>query len=232
MSRNLRVRQKTLMPILCLAGVALNIAVNRFFVYYLGLPLFMDTIFTVAVTLIGGVFWGGLCGALSTIIGKTIWFSDWISYLFFLCSIATALVTWLFIRFFPSELNLSSEQTKYEKMLHTAGIEGRSGSLASPTKLAASMNRVIVLILLSFALCLAISVLGGLISGLILVINPHQIGERVLAGLISDTMSGGAVPVFLVEIFSRIPVNIIDRLIAAFGGYGAALVLKKAAVAS
>ena len=212
---------KIIMPVLCLAGVVLNIAVNRFFVYYLGMPLFMDTIFTVAVTLIGGVLWGALCGALSTIIGKTIWFSDFISYLFFLCSIATAFVTWLFIRFFPSELNLSSEQAKYEKMLHTAGIAGRSG------KLAASMNRVIVLLLLSFALCLVISVLGGLISGLILLINPSQIGERVLAGLLNDTMSGGAVPVFLAEILSRIPVNIIDRLIAAFAGFGIALLLKK-----
>ena len=213
--------KKTLMPVLCLAGVALNIAVNRFFVYYLGLPLFMDTIFTVSVTLIGGPFWGATCGALSTIIGKTIWFSDWISYLFFICSIATALITWLFIRFFPSELDLSSEQAKYEKMIATAGIGSKSG------KLAQSMNRVIVLLLLSFALCLVISVLGGLISGLILLINPSQIGERVLAGLLSDTMSGGAVPIFLAEILSRIPVNIIDRLIAAFGGYGAAVVFRR-----
>ncbi|MDR1802644.1 MAG: hypothetical protein LBQ94_03475 [Treponema sp.] len=213
--------KKILMPVLCLAGVALNIAINRFFVYYLGLPLFMDTIFTVTVTLIGGPFWGALCGALSTIIGKTIWFSNWISYLFFLCSIATALITWLFIRLFPSELNLSSEQAKYEKMLLTAGIAGRSG------KLAQSMNRVIVLLLLSFALCLAISILGGLISGLILLVNPSQIGERVLAGLLSDTMSGGAVPVFLAEILSRIPVNIIDRLIAAFGGYGVAVIFRR-----
>jgi hypothetical protein len=223
--------KKILMSVLCLAGVALNIAVNRLFVYYLNLPLFMDTIFTVTVTLIGGPFWGALCGALSTLIGKTIWFSDWISYLFFLCSIATALVTWLFVRFFPSELDLSSEHAKYEKMIATAGITGRSG-FASPTKLAASMNRVIVLLLLSFTLCLVISVLGGIISGLILLINPSQIGERVLAGILSDTMSGGAVPIFLVEILSRIPVNIIDRLIAAFGGYGAALLLKKVTVTS
>ena len=154
---------KIIMPVICLAGVALNIAANRFFVYYLGLPLFMNTIFTVTVTLIGGPFWGALCGALSTIIGKTIWFSDWISYLFFICSIATALVTWFFIRFFPRELNLSSEQANYEKMIATAGIAGRSG-FASPSKLAASMNRVIVLLLLSFALCLVISILGGFIG--------------------------------------------------------------------
>jgi hypothetical protein len=216
--------KKVLMPVLCLAGVALNIGVNRFFVYYLGMPLFMDTIFTVAVTLVGGVFWGAVCGALSTIIGKTIWFSDFLSYLFFLCSIATAFITWFFVRFFPGEIDLSSEQANYEKMIVTAGIGGRSG------KFAQYMNRVIVLILLSFALCMIISVLGGLISTLILFVNPSQVGERVLAGLLSDTMSGGAVPVFLAEILSRIPVNIIDRLIAAFGGYGVAVVVKKVTV--
>ena len=106
-------------------------------------------------------------------------------------------------------------------MIATAGIGSRSGNLAK------SMDRVIVLLLLSFALCLVVSVLGGLISGLILLINPSQIGERVLAGLLSDTMSGGAVPVFLAEILSRIPVNIIDRLIAAFGGFGAAVVFRR-----
>jgi hypothetical protein len=215
--------KKILMPVLCLAGVVLNIAVNRFFVYYLGLPLFMDTIFTVTVTLIGGPFWGAICGALSTIIGKTIWFSDWISYLFFLCNIVTAFMTWLFIRFFPSELDLSSEHAKYEKMIITAGIGVKSGNLAQ------SMNRVIVLLLLSFALCLVVSILGGLISALILFIDPSQTGERVLAGLLSDTISGGAVPVYLAEILSRIPVNIVDRPIAVFAGYGAALLTKKVA---
>ena len=226
-------RKTITMFVLCLAGIVLNIAVNRFFVYYLGLPLFMDTIFTVAITLIGGLFWGALCGALSTIIGKTIWFSDWISYLFFLCSIATAIITWLFIRFYPRELCLSSRRVKYGEIPATVGIEGRNGKpvsatpLATPTKLAQAMDRVIVLILLSFALCLAMSVLGGLISTLILLINPSQTGERVLAGLL-DTMLGGTVPVLLAEILARIPVNIIDRLITAFSGYGIAMLLRKA----
>jgi hypothetical protein len=234
MGRDLQVRKIT-MPVLCLAGIILNLAANRFFVYYLGLPLFLDTVFTVSVTLIGGVFWGALCGTLTNLTGKMIWFSgrDWTSYLFFLCNIATAVITWLFIRFFPRELDLSSEHAKYERKPRTAGIESRSGKLAPPTKLASpmklamSMDRVIVLILLSFALCLAISILGGLISALILLIDPSQTENRILAGLLDDTLSGGAVPIILAEILSRIPVNIIDRLITAFAGYGIALLLKK-----
>ena len=232
MGRDLCLRGKITMPVPCLAGVILNLAANRFFVYYLGLPLFLDTVFTVSVTFIGGVFWGALCGTLTNLTGKMIWFSgrDWTSSLFFLCNVATALITWLFIRFFPRELDLSSEHAKYERKPRTAGIEGGSGKLASPMKLAMSMDRVIVLILLSFALCLAISILGGLISALILLINPSQTENRILAGLLNDTLSGGAVPIILAEILSRIPVNIIDRLITAFAGYGVALLLKKMTV--
>jgi len=168
------------MPVLCLAGVVLNIAVNRFFVYYLGLPLFMDTIFTVAVTLVGGVFWGALCGALSTIIGKTIWFSDFISYLFFLCSIATA--------------SMNKGDCPDSAVLCTLHDHKRFGRPYFHPHSAA---------------------------------KPLASGERVLAGLVSDTMSGGAVPVVLAEILSRIPVNIIDCLIAALGGYGAAVVFRR-----
>ena len=44
------------MPVLCIAGALLNIALGILVGYYLSLPLFMDTVFTVAVTLIGGPF--------------------------------------------------------------------------------------------------------------------------------------------------------------------------------
>jgi len=215
------------MPVLCLAGVALNIAINRFFVQYLGLPLFLDTILTVTVTLIGGLFWGTICGALHNIVYQTIWWNGWEPYLFSICSIATALITWLFIRFFPNELDLSSEHAKYEKTLRMAGIGRKSDKPVSPTELAQAMDRVIVLILLSLTLCIAISVLGGLISTFILLINSSQTRERVLGGGLSDTMFSSAVPVLLVEILTRIPVILIDRLITAFAGYGIAMLLKK-----
>jgi hypothetical protein len=37
----------------------------------------------------------------------------------------------------------------------------------------------------------------------------------------------GGIPLVLAEILSRIPINIIDRLITAYAGYGIAIALRK-----
>jgi hypothetical protein len=208
------------MVALCFAGALLNIALNRINLL-VALPLFMDTVLTVALTFYGGLFWGTLCGVLTHLIYYTIWFEGWEMSLYTLCSMATALITWLFIRLFPRELDLSSRHAKYEQMLRTAGIERRSG------KLAKVMDRAIVLTLLSFALCLAMSVMGGLITAIILEINSSLQGQRAFGGILSDTMFSPNIPVLVVEITARIPINITDRLIAAFAGYAIALGIKK-----
>jgi hypothetical protein len=88
---------------LCIAGALLN---NVFTVVAgkLNIPLFLDTVFTVTLTLTGGLFWGALTGALTNLIYNTLFYWGWEGYLFTLCNIATAVVTWLFMRFFPQEL--------------------------------------------------------------------------------------------------------------------------------
>jgi hypothetical protein len=95
------------MSVLCLAGAALNIICNLLASRVAGLPLYLDTIFTITLTLLGGLFWGVLTAALTNLIGPTIFFYCWESYLFVVCNITTAFITWLFIRFFPRELRLS-----------------------------------------------------------------------------------------------------------------------------
>jgi len=207
------------MAALCLAGALLNIALTRLCIRT-GIPLYMDTVLTVTLTLGGGLFWGALCGVFTNLIYQTIWFWGWEGYLFTLCSIATALITWLFIRIFPQELDFSTRHAKREQMIHTLGIERGSG------KLVKVMDRVIVLFLLSFALCIAMSILGGLLTAVILGLNPSLEGQRGLTVILRDIMFGKDNPVLLVEISSRIPINIIDRLIAVFGGYGIAVGLK------
>jgi len=213
--------KKILLPaVLCIAGALLNIALNKLIVLtgHTGLPLYMDTIFIVAITLWGGLFWGSLCGVLTNLIGNTINANGLEVYLYALCCIATALVTWLFVRFFPRELDFSLQYAKREQMRRTAGIESESG------KLYRVLEKVIALTLLSFALCIAMSVLGGLITTVILAMNPSQLEQR---GILSETMFGEKFSVLLREILARIPVNIIDRPIAAFCGYGIALGLRR-----
>jgi hypothetical protein len=90
------------------------------------------------------------------------------------------------------------------------------------------MNVLVVLLLLSFVMCIAMSVLGGLITVLINTLSPPQGSsspspERLfkLALLRRD------LPPALIEILSRIPLNIIDRLLSVFGGYGVAALLHR-----
>ena len=207
--------RKTTPVFLCLAGAMLNIALNRLCAR-MGFPLYMDTVLTISVTFTSGLFWGALCGALTNLVAHSIMFWGWEGYLFALCNVATAIITWLFIRLFPNELRLGAKT--YKTAPHIVSKSSRLNMV---------IERMIVLILLSFALCLVMSILGGLITAFILALNPSHTGERGLSVLLSATMFGSSLPVILVEIVSRIPINIIDRLITAFLGYGIAFIFKR-----
>jgi len=200
------------MLFLCLTGALLNIAINKLFTAggIWILPLYLDTILTITATLLGGFFWGILTGALTNIIGHTINFWGWEGYLFTLCSIATALITWVFIRQFPQEIKITNDDKPQIVKTHNSQMFFRI------------INRIIVLILLSFTLCLAMSLLGGLISALIQIFGSSPADELHLSALLGSTMFP-KMNVILMEILSRIPINIIDRLISVFAGYGIAI---------
>ena len=207
---------------LCIGGALLNVAFNEVN-SLIGFPLYIDTVFTVSLTLLAGPFWGALTGALTNIISNTIdleyW--GWTGYLFTICSVTTALITWLFVCIFPRELSLwrktSSASFQDASVTTTASFPSR--------RLDAVMNRVIVLVLLSFALCLTMSILGGLLSTFIkFVLTLSDVSaHNPSSAKLSHTMFPQNFPIILGEILSRIPVNIIDRLITSFAGYGIAL---------
>ena len=199
-----------LLFLICITGAFLNIASNVLFAYLMKLPLFMDTIFTIAVTLSFGLVWGVLCGVLTNLTSSLIWFQGWGGLLFAFCSIAAACTTWLFMKLFPYELNMTKTAPKMPYDIYKKN---------NINKL---MDKIIVLILLSFALCLAMSVLGGLIAAIILSQPSSHSPGAVISMWFRETMFSGNFPVFLSEIFTRIPVNIIDRLISVFAGYGIA----------
>jgi hypothetical protein len=124
-----------------------------------------------------------------------------------------ALVTALFIRWFPRELGIAGTEKTLPK--------NKSRWFQD------LMGTAIVLVLLSFALCLVISVLGGLCAAIINVFHPPT--------PVTDSMSPELnfrialirrnLPGVIVEIGSRIPVNLLDRLISSFAGYGLAALL-------
>jgi hypothetical protein len=170
---------------------------------------------TMTVTFYGGVFWGVLTGALTNLIQQSIPFAGWPYYLYILCNVAVALVTALFIRWFPQELRIEGTEKPLPKS------QGQSLWLQD------LMGRSIVLALLSFVLCLVISVLGGLCATIINVFNPPSLvldsispEQNFRLALIQKKLPG-----VLVKIGSRIPVNLLDRLFSSFAGYGLAALL-------
>ena len=144
-----------------LTGALLNVALSVLLCQKLQIPLYLDTILTITITLNQGLLSGALTGALTNIINESFRFWGWEGYLFALCNIATAVISHLFIRFFPVELNLliTGDAT-------APGLQQAEPARGFPTNLRQIlvMDRVIVLILLSFSLCIAISILGGLLT--------------------------------------------------------------------
>jgi len=194
--------------IFCIAGALLNMFVYWIFITIMGLPLYLDTIFTITVTLVCGPLWGVLTGALTNAHSFTVY--GWEYYLFALCNIAAALITWFFIKLFPLELNLNMYAANTKSVY-------QSGS----RRLSAWMDSFIVLTLLSFALCLVISILGGCISVFIGFFKAPAVNPAAV-----QTMFHHNIHMLPNEILSRIPINIIDRLISAFAAFGVALAVR------
>jgi len=206
-------RKTALMFLLCAFGTALNVIFNRVFAGSgMGLPLYMDTVLTITVTFIGGLFWGCLTGLLTNVIGHTMNFWGWEGYLFSLCNILTAVITWKFTCIFHSELTFISDKN-----------ENENTSFFKSCRLDNIMSKIFILMLLSFILCLAISIMGGLIAFFIEIIKtPQSINPAS-----QHSAFYGGLPLVLREIVSRVPINIIDRIISVFAGFGIAYVIGK-----
>ncbi|MDR1588318.1 MAG: hypothetical protein LBS57_12745 [Treponema sp.] len=192
---------------LCVIGAALNCFFNISIKQVVGIPLFLDTVMTMTLTFYGGAFWGLVTGILSNVIISSLWFYGWAYYLFALCNLAVALVTARFVRRFPRELSILPP----------------AGNAVKTRRMEDVMERGVVLILLAMALCIVISVMGGLIALVVQIFHPG------LPGVIDPELPFRAAlirrnfPSFAVEIGARILINIPDRLISAFAGYGIAL---------
>jgi hypothetical protein len=205
-------RHPVKMAVLAVACAVCNVLISMVFVRWLGLPLYLDTLFTMTVAFLGGPFWGALTGFFTNMMLHSIWYGGPLYYLFTLCNIAVALVTALFVRLFPAELDVSA----------SAAVPASKSQ-----RFVSLLDRCIVLILLSFSLCLSISLLGGLTGTLIKTIIPDPNSGTELRFL--PTLIRKNLPLVLVETLSRIPVNVIDRPVSAFCAYLTARLLWRAA---
>jgi hypothetical protein len=179
------------------------------------LSLYMDTVFTVAVTFSFGVFPGiatgvilfPLYGISRPILLQTGADIFWPGNFFILCSLSEILLVAVFrVKIRPQEALFFEEP--------------------SPASFTGIAVRLMALMALD---CIFISFTGGVIDVMLSTffpalktLNPEDIFKL---GLLRSN-----VPLLPAAILSRIPINIVDRFIAVFGGYSISLLYRKCAM--
>ncbi|AEF85253.1 hypothetical protein TREPR_3522 [Treponema primitia ZAS-2] len=185
----------------CLFAVGANFLLTRFKGDVLALPLYLDTLFTCAVTFAAGLLPGICTAVLTATTFPYIFYGVHKDTLFVLCSIAEVLLIWSFRR------RLSEEK-------------------GAPVQVS-FVNKVAVLFILAVFACLMESLLGGVIDYFLFNFwgetkFRYSPEDRFKLGLLRNNM-----PLLWASIISRLPINIVDRFIVIFGGYSVSLGIRK-----
>jgi hypothetical protein len=179
-----------------IVGAFLNFGTMVLFQNVLHIPLFMDTMFTVAFTFLGGLPCGLAVAVLSQLVTNLLLSSSLPLYLYTLCSILTAVITAVFMRLFPLERSVAA--LEYRRVF----------------------EKFAVLFVLSLTLCIAISLLGGIIGTVVQTFFTPRDAYGAEIFIFRRMLERKGFPLLAVEVLCRIPVNILDRLVSVFGGYG------------
>jgi hypothetical protein len=195
----------------CIFGICaavLDYLANILAFEILGLPLFMDTIFTLTVTFLIGPACGILSAVLASAVNVMATGKPAAYMLYALCSISAVFLTDYFKRHF---------------------IEGSSnpvkGAFPKEDPSEPFINTVTSLLLLGVIMCVIMSILGGLIAMYIHSVTPNKLPspeDDFKLGLLLNN-----VPLVLSEIIGRIPINIVERILSVFCAYGLAALGKR-----
>jgi len=198
--------------VLCAVCAFCNAGLSYLLNNLLKVPLYADTIFTVAMCFTAGALSGILTGAVFSPLAFLLvckyllglpFETIWVRNIFTICVLAEIAL----VCFFHAKIK-SREEFFLQKP-----------SLNSFTGVA---THLLVLVALD---CIVVSICGGTIDFILgklsapLAYSPEDAFEL---GLLHNN-----VPVLTTAILSRIPINIVDRFIAIFGGYGISLVFRK-----
>ena len=193
--------------LLCVAAAGANYLVNNFCVYYLKIPLYLDTIFNAAVCFSAGLVPGIITAGLSY---TALAARDSGFHPFVLCSIAEVLLIW--------QIKPSLSELPLANIVNSTEAERKRDSLVSV---------IARLMLLYIAASLAVSILGGIID----FITYNVLSNSKIFFSAEDAFKIGFlksnIHPLAINIMSRIPVNMVDRFIVIFGGYGLALLCRK-----
>jgi hypothetical protein len=171
------------------------------------LSLFLDTLFNVVMT-----FWAGppagIVTALLTFGICALRRQPPETHFFILCSVAEIFLIWVFRR-------------RFRKAWASSGVPFAGPVSYSFIDVASS------LLLLALIDCAAISVLGGGIdTALFLIFSPAR-NQFSPEGTFRLGLLRNGVPILWANILSRFPINLVDRFIVVFGGYGLSRLMGK-----
>ena len=186
---------------LCVIAAVLNNIIFPLFVLVLKLPLFVDTVFTAVITFSAGLIPGLVTALLTWIIGFTV--KNDIVHPFVLCGIAEVFIIFLLK---PAVVNLPVRRSF------------RQG-LTEERRRAVFVSILARLMLLYITVCIAISILGGVIDFVFYTVLPNIKLDYSAEDAFKEWFLQGYHSVLVVNILSRLPVNLVDRFIVIFGGY-------------
>jgi len=204
--------------ILCLMSAFANSALSYVISGLFRVPLYVDTVFTAAMCFTAGIYAGIITGAVLSplfffLVYKLILNESFdvilIRNIFVICIIAEVFL----VTFFYKKIIKTRETAFLEKHAGKQDIFYTFFPVAVP------------LLLLVVLDCIVISVLGGIVE---FIINQFSVPWKYSP---SDIFKFGFLrnnaPVLAAGILSQIPINIVDRFIVIFGGYGISLVFRK-----
>ena len=199
------------LALLCLVSGLLNTLISYLINGVCALPLYFDTLFTVAV-----FFSAGLVPALITAVLLPIFTTFEYIYLMHL-EAETARWTYIFVFCVIFEVLLIFFFRNKIKPLDAAFRKNPS--------LYAFINLAPLFMLIAVLDCIMISVTGGIIDYILATLSvpkAYYPEDSFKLGLLSNNVS-----LLTASILSRVPINIVDRFFVIFGGYGVSLVYRK-----
>jgi energy-coupling factor transport system substrate-specific component len=199
------------LALLCLASGLLNTLISYLINGVCALPLYFDTLFTVAV-----FFSAGLVPALITAVLLPIFTTFEYIYLMHL-EVETAWWTYIFVFCVIFEVLLIFFFRNKIKPLDAAFRKNPS--------LYAFINLAPLLMLIVVLDCVVVSVTGGIIDYILTMVSAPKAfypEDSFKLGLLRNN-----VPLLASAVLSRIPINIVDRFFVVFGGYGVSLLYRK-----
>ena len=195
--------------IVSLAGVILDNCLIRM-AWILKIDLYLDTVFTVAAAFYGGLLPGLICAVFTTVVNSIIYYFTtgevyyWAWYLYIICAVSAVVLVWLFLKSFFRD-----------------GKSSRSPGASSLWLV------LIMLVTLSLAMCIVVSVTGGLVASCITLIGNVNSVDTPPETWFRLALIREGFGLVASEIFARFPVNIAERPIVVFAGYGIALLAGK-----